>query len=257
MNIFSLSGKTALIVGASRGIGLAIAKEVARAGANTILASRNLEALEKNAEELRAEGLQASALQLDVTDPKSIEEAVAAIPQIDILHAVSGVNTRKHFEDFERKDYDYIFSTNLIGIADLIQAAGRKMIAAGKGGKIVIIGSLSGVIGVPYVAVYSMTKGGVTSLARTLGVEWARHNIQVNCIAPGFILTDLNRKMWQDPKLLDWLPRVQPNPNLGTPADIAPLAVFLSGQGSNYITGQVITVDGGFTSSANWPFEPA
>lgn len=256
MEIFSLSGKTAFIAGASRGIGLAIAREVARAGADTILASRNIEALEKNADELRGQGLKARALRLDVTDPASIREAVEAAGDIDILHCVSGVNTRKHFADFERKDYDYILGTNLVGIAELSQEVGRKMIARGQGGKIVMIGSLTTLIGVPYVAVYAMSKGGIGALARTLGVEWARHNIQVNCIAPGFILTDLNRKMWSDPTLLDWLPRVQPNPNLGKPEDIAPLAVFLSGQGANYITGQVITVDGGFTSSANWPFQP-
>jgi NAD(P)-dependent dehydrogenase (short-subunit alcohol dehydrogenase family) len=255
-DIFSLAGKTALVVGASRGIGLAIAREVARAGADTILASRNLEALEKNAAALRGEGFLARSLKMDVADPGSIQEAVAAAGHLDILHCVSGVNTRKRFETFERKDYDYILGTNLIGIAELTQEVGRKMIERGQGGKIVMIGSLTTIIGVPYVAVYAMSKGGVGALARTLAVEWARHNIQVNCIAPGFILTDLNRKMWQDPVLLDWLPRVQPNPNLGTPADIAPLAVFLSGQGSNYITGQVITVDGGFTSSANWPFQP-
>ena len=256
MNIFSLSGKTAFVAGASRGIGLAIAEGVARAGADTILASRNIEVLEQNAARLRDEGFKARAVRLDVCDPASIREAVEAVPEIDILHCVSGVNTRKHFEDFDRKDFDYILGTNLVGIAELVQVVGRQMIARGKGGKIVNIGSMTTIRGVPYVGAYALSKSGIGGLTRTLAAEWAKYGIRVNCIAPGFILTDLNRKMWQDETLLDWLPRVQPNPVLGTPADVAPLAVFLSCDGSNYISGQVIAVDGALSTAVNWPFEP-
>ena len=166
------------------------------------------------------------------------------------------MNTRKHFEDFDRKDFDYILGTNLVGIAEVVQAVGRQMIARGKGGKIVNIGSMTTIRGVPYVGAYALSKSGIGGLTRTLAVEWAKYGIRVNCIAPGFIITDLNRKMWQDETLLDWLPRVQPNPVLGTPADVAPLAVFLSCDGSNYISGQVIAIDGALSNAVNWPFEP-
>ena len=103
-------------------------------------------------------------------------------------------------------------------------------------------------VGLPYISVYAMTKGALGQLTKALAAEWGRHNIQVNCIAPGFIVTDLNRGMWESPasaKLRDWLKGVQANPRLGAPEDIAPLAVFLTGRGADYITGQIIAVDGG------------
>jgi NAD(P)-dependent dehydrogenase (short-subunit alcohol dehydrogenase family) len=108
----------------------------------------------------------------------------------------------------------------------------------------------------PYLAVYAISKGGLGQLTKVLAAEWGKYNIQVNCIAPGFILTDLNRKMWEQPHMNGWLRGVQANPRLGTPEDIAPLAVLLSGRGSDYITGQIIAVDGGYTTTAVWPFEP-
>jgi NAD(P)-dependent dehydrogenase (short-subunit alcohol dehydrogenase family) len=111
--------------------------------------------------------------------------------------------------------------------------------------------------GLPYLAVYAMTKGAIMQMTAALAAEWGRYNIQVNCIAPGFILTDLNRSMWAPPEMLDWLKTVQAIPRLGTPEDVAPLAVFLAGPGSNYITGQTIPVDGGYTTTASWPFTAA
>jgi gluconate 5-dehydrogenase len=99
-----------------------------------------------------------------------------------------------------------------------------------------------------------MTKGAIAQMTRALAAEWGRHNIQVNCIAPGFIETDLNRAMWQPPAMREWLQGAQANPRLGTPEDVAPLAVFLAGPGADYITGQVIAVDGGYSTTANWPF---
>jgi NAD(P)-dependent dehydrogenase (short-subunit alcohol dehydrogenase family) len=101
-----------------------------------------------------------------------------------------------------------------------------------------------------------MTKSALAGLTRTLAAEWAKYNIQVNCIAPGFILTDLNRDMWARDEMKQWLAGVQANPRLGTPDDVAPLAVLLAGRGGDYITGQVIPVDGGYSTTANWPFQP-
>jgi gluconate 5-dehydrogenase len=247
-----LTNKTALVAGASRGIGLAIAQELAHAGARVILAARSMAVLEKEAEALRGLGLQAVPLQMDLANPNGPPD----LPDIDVLVNVAGTNIRKPFEKYTKRDYDYLLQTNLSGIVQLTQKAGARMIARGRGGKIVFIGSLMSLLGLPYVTIYGITKSALAGLTRTLAAEWGKHNIQVNCIAPGFILTDLNRDMWQQPEMRQWLQQSQANPRLGTPADVAPLAAFLCGPSSDYITGQVIAVDGGFTTTSVWPFAP-
>jgi len=251
LNLFSLSGKTALVAGASRGIGLAIAQQMAGMGARTILAARSKKALEEHARALP----NATALELDITKPESIEAAVEAAGVPDIVVNVAGTNIRKPFEKYTPEEYEHILATNLHGIVTLTQKVGAKMIARGQGGKVIMIGSLMSLLGLPYLSVYAITKGGLGQLTRALAAEWGRHNIQVNCIAPGFILTDLNRHMWESEKMLEWLKGCQANPRLGTPEDVAPLAVFLAGRGGDYITGQIIPVDGGYTTTAFWPFQ--
>ncbi len=253
-NPFSLAGKTALVAGASRGIGQAIAEALARAGARTIVASRNREALDAIAAGLRAEGCAAEAAELDVASRESRARLVESLPEIDILLNVAGINKRLRFEDYSREDYDRLLETNLHGIVELTQAIGRRMIERGAGGKIVNIGSLTSVTGLPFVSVYTITKAALAGLTRALAAEWGRHNIQVNCIAPGFIVTDLNRDMWSQAPMLEWLKQSQANPRTGTPEDVAPLAVFLASPASDYITGQVIAVDGGFLETQVWPF---
>ncbi len=256
-NPFSLAGKTALVAGASRGIGLAIAQGVARAGARTILASRSLTSLAEAARNLRGEGFQAEALELDIASRDSRERAVEALPPVDILINVAGINFRKRFENYSPAEYQRILDTNLTGVFELTQAVGRGMVERGTGGKIVTIGSLMSVSGLPYVTVYAITKSALAGMTRSLAAEWGRYDIQVNCIAPGFIITDLNREMWKAPELLAWLKGVQAMPRTGTPEEIASLAVFLSSPGANFITGQVIAADGGASTTAVWPFEPA
>jgi len=254
---FSLSNKTALIVGASRGIGLSIARHMAQAGARTMLAARSVDRLEKIAEEFRSQGYSAAPVRLDLTDMSTIKSCVDSLSHIDILVNVSGTNVRKPFTEYTAEEYDRIMQTNLHGIVSLTQAVGAKMIARGAGGKIINIGSLMSLLGLPYLTVYAMTKSALAGLTRTLAAEWGKHNIQVNCIAPGFILTDLNRAMWQEPAMHQWLAGAQPNPRMGSADDVAPLAVFLGSHGSDYVTGQVIAVDGGYSTTANWPHQPA
>lgn len=256
LQTFSLDGKTALVAGASRGIGLAIAQLLARCGARTVLAARSAGALEEQARLLTDEGCKAEAASLDIASNQSIDELCARYPEVDILINVSGTNVRNHFEKYTSEQYEKIMSTNLHGFFRLTQKIGGGMVERGRGGKIVSIGSLMSVAGLPYITVYAMTKSALAGLTRSLAAEWGQHNIQVNCIAPGFIITTLNQDMWQPENMRTWLRGVQANPRTGTPEDIAPLAVFLSGPGSDYITGQVIAADGGYTTTAVWPYTP-
>lgn len=251
-----MTGKRALVAGASRGIGLAIAKAVAEAGARTVLAARSEAALEKQAQALNDAGHLASCVKLDFTSSDSIRKCAESVGAVDILINVAGTNVRRRFEQYTREEYNHILQTNLHGIVELTQLVGAKMITAGKGGKVIHIGSLMSLLGIPYLSVYAITKAALGGLTKATAAEWGRYNIQVNCIAPGFILTDLNRDMWQDPEMARWLAGAQANPRMGSPDDIAPLAVFLSGKGSDYITGQIISVDGGYTTTAVWPFQP-
>jgi NAD(P)-dependent dehydrogenase (short-subunit alcohol dehydrogenase family) len=252
--VLNLTSKNALVAGASRGIGLAIARALAEAGARTILAARSIDKLEAQAKALREEGLSAAALQLDFTSSDSIQKAADTVGPVDILVNVAGTNIRKPFEQYTREDYDFILQTNLHGIFELTQKIGARMQA--KGGKIINIGSLMSMVGLPYASIYAMSKGAIAQMTKALAAEWGKYNIQVNCIAPGFILTDLNKKMWEQAEMAAWLRGVQANPRLGSVDDIAPLAVFLAGKGADYITGQVIAVDGGYMSTAIWPFQP-
>jgi gluconate 5-dehydrogenase len=255
-DLFRLDGKIALIAGASRGIGLAIARGVAAAGARTIMAARSLDKLRSQAEQLRHQGFQVEPVELDIASPNSVASVAEAVGDVDILINVSGTNLRKRFEEYTPSEYESILSVNLHGLFRLTQRVGARMVARGQGGKIIFIGSLMSLLGLPYLTVYSITKSALAGLTRSLAAEWGRYNIQVNCIAPGFIITDLNRQMWQAEEMKKWLEGAQAIPRTGVPEDVAPLAVFLSSRGSDYITGQVIAVDGGYTTTAVWPFKP-
>lgn len=254
---FSLTGKTAFVAGASRGIGQAIAEHLAAAGAHTLLASRSAEALESIAARLRAQGLSAEAVELDIASAESRRQAAESAGQADILVNVAGTNIRKRFEDYTPEEYAFLLNTNLNGIVELTQLIGRQMVSRAQGGKIINIGSLTSLHGLPYVTVYALTKSAMAGWTRALAAEWGRYNIQVNCIAPGFVLTDLNRAMWEPPHMMEWLKGTQALPRMGSPEDIAPLAVFLASRGADFITGQVIAADGGCSTTENWPFAPA
>jgi gluconate 5-dehydrogenase len=246
-----LKGKTVLVTGASRGIGLAIAKSMSAAGAEVIVASRSMNVLLDIASELKGR-----AIELDLTSDASIEHAAHAAGAVDVLVNVAGINIRKNFEDYSKAEIQSIFQSNLFGSMDLTQRIGRGMIERKSGGKIINIGSMSATLGIPFIAIYGASKGALTAWTRCLAAEWGRHNIQVNGIAPGFVLTDLNRAMWQEEKLQQWIQTSQPCPRLGTPDDISATAVYLASSQSDYMTGQTLAVDGGHSVTSMWPFSP-
>ena len=216
-----------------------------------MLAARSKDKLETLAKEMNGR-----YVEVDMMDNESIKRAVEQAGDVDILVNVAGTNIRKRFEDYTPEQYHTIVQTNLHSLAEITRLVGKRMIARGKGGKIVNIGSLTTFSGIPYIAVYAMTKGAVGQLTKALAAEWAQFDIQVNCIAPGFILTDLNRAMWQPESMNEWRKAIQANDRMGTPEDIAPMAVFLAAPGSDYITGQVIAVDGGASTTMKWPMAP-
>jgi len=254
IEVFSLAGRTALVAGASRGIGLAIARALAACGAHTILAARSADVLARCTEELRVAGLSAEWSHLDTTDHASVTRVASELPALDVLVNIVGTNVRKPFLDYSSEEYRSLMETNVSGLVDLTQQVGRRMVERGCGGKIIFIGSLVVHIGVPYVSVYAMTKGALAALTKALAAEWAPFDIQVNCIIPGLILTGLNAQMWESQEMRDWLVTAQANPRLGRPEDLVPMAVLLAGRASDYITGQLIAIDGGYTTTKMWPF---
>lgn len=251
--LFGLEGKVALVTGASGGIGSGIAKAYAAAGATVILNGTRREKLEALAAEIEGKTV---IMPADLSTPDAcralIEEIDATLGRLDILVNNAGINRRKPAADFTEDDYRTILSVNLDGVFFLSQAA-YPLIKKGGGGKIIQIGSMTSYIGLGNVAVYGMTKSAIAQLAKTLAVEWAKDNIQVNCLAPGFIVTPLTEAgMFSDQKKVNWLMQRIPAHRPGTPADLVGTALLMASPASDYLTGQVIAVDGGFLAGGSW-----
>jgi NAD(P)-dependent dehydrogenase (short-subunit alcohol dehydrogenase family) len=249
MTALSLTGKTALVTGASSGLGRRFAEVLAQAGAAVALTGRRVDRLEDLERELTRAGRRCFACAMDVLNLASIEEAVAkveaALGPIDILVNNSGVSAQKRMGQYTEADYDLVMDTNVKGAFFVAQAVGRRMIEAKRAGRIINIASVAGLRVLSQLGVYSMSKAALITMTKSMAHEWARFGINVNAICPGYIETEINRDHWQTDagrKLVEMLPRRR----VGHPADLDGLLLLLAGDGSEHISGAVITVDDGF-----------
>jgi NAD(P)-dependent dehydrogenase (short-subunit alcohol dehydrogenase family) len=252
-----LSGRVALVTGASGGLGAQFAKTLSRAGAAVVLASRRMDKLKELRAQIEAEGGDAHVVSLDVTDHASIKAGVAhaetEVGPIDILINNSGVSTTQRIQDVAEEDYDFIFNTNVKGAFFVAQEVGKRMLARSRGtapgtfsgGRIINIASMAGLRVLPQIGVYCMSKAAVVQMTRAMALEWGKFGINVNAICPGYIDTEINHHHWeteQGKKLVQMLPRKR----IGKPEDLDALLVMLASGQSHFINGAVIAADDGF-----------
>nr|MBC7243844.1 3-oxoacyl-ACP reductase FabG [Chloroflexota bacterium] len=245
-----LKGRTALVTGASQGIGKAISLALAEAGADVIVnCDRNMTAAEAVAQEIRALGCRAIAVQADVSKcdqvTRMVQQALAAFGTIDILVNNAGIFIPSPIEDLREEDWDRVIDVNLKGVFLCCQAVGRHMIERKAGGSIINVASISGHMPEINGGAYSPSKAGVLALTCLLAVEWAKYGIRVNALSPGPIMTPLQRAAFPSEKLLAARNRAVPMNRHGLPEEMAKVAVFLASDDASYITGADITADGG------------
>jgi NAD(P)-dependent dehydrogenase (short-subunit alcohol dehydrogenase family) len=248
-DLFSVQDRVVLVSGGSRGIGLALAQACRERGARVIVSARHEDTL-------RATGLPYECC--DVADPEAVDRTVGRVVQqhgrLDVLYNVAGINFRHAAATFPVERLDEILAVNLRGSYLMAAACGRVMVAQRRG-KVVNIASLHTSQSLPGVSAYAASKGAIGSLTRALAVEWAPANVQVNALAPGFIETDLNRKLWEHPAMRGWAEGRTPAGRLGVPADLVGAALFLASAASDFVTGVVLDVDGGYQAGSAWPLE--
>lgn len=252
-NLFDLSGKVAIVTGASRGLGQYFGRALATAGADLVITSRSLETLAPFQKEIESMGRRALPLQLDVRDFDSIqqmvEEAWRHYGQIEILVNNAGCNVRKPSVEVTWDDWNLVLDTNLRGTFFVAQAVARKMIPR-RYGKIINIGSVTSVFGFAGLAPYCASRGGVKQLTMSLADDWGKFGITVNCLAPGWFKTAQTRVLYEDETWVDYLIDRIPLKRPGTPKDLDGAVVFLASDAAEYVTGQTILVDGGITTGS-------
>ncbi|MEG3129333.1 glucose 1-dehydrogenase [Pantoea cypripedii] len=249
LSTFSLAGKRALVTGATRGIGFALARALLQAGASVIITGRQQSTLTQAVSLLREESDNVTGLLLDVTQTPQIAQAIASIGNIDIL--VNNAGTEQVCPSLEADEalWDTIVGTNLKGAFFCAQAAAKGMAASGTGGVIINLCSLTSCVGVPGAAAYGSSKSGLVGLTRTLSTEWAGHNIRVNGIGPGYFETDMTQVFYQDEQWRNAMQQKIPLGRFGELDDLAGSVVFLSSDAARYITGQILYVDGGYLAA--------
>ncbi|MDR7868225.1 MAG: glucose 1-dehydrogenase [Sporomusaceae bacterium] len=246
-----LSGKAAIVTGGSKGIGFGMACALAHAGADIVIVSRNLAEGEEAAKEIQAMGRKAVAVSCDVTSPEAVDamvtKAVATFGKVDILLNNAGMNIRKPVVELAADEWDKVLNTNLKGIFLVAQRVGKEMIKQ-KSGKIINIASILGLIGLPMLAPYAASKGGIVQLTKVLALEWAPYNINVNAIAPAYIRTPMTEGWLTDKERLNAILSATPMGRLGSIEDLAGPVVFLASDWASYITGHTLMVDGGWVA---------
>lgn len=250
-NPFDLSGQIALITGSSRGLGYAMARGLAQAGARVVLNSRDSVSLGNAAADLAAEGADVAALAFDVTSPDSVEEAIAhcenEIGPIDILVNNAGIQIRAPLEDFRHDDFERMLSAHVVSTFSVSQAVARHMIPRGRGKIINICSILTGVAR-PTVAPYGAAKAAIANLTRGMAADWAPKGLHINAIAPGYFKTELNQALIANPEFNAWVEQRTPMGRWGEVGELGPVAVFLASNASSYINGHILYVDGAFTA---------
>jgi len=247
----SLAGRVAVVTGASRGLGRAIALALAEAGADVALAARAKRDLEDTGALVQRAGRRALVAPTDVASYAEVEalmgRAVRELGRLDIVVNNAGVAKVAPLAEMTPDDWRFMVDANLTGVFNGCRAAAPHLIAQ-KSGKVINVASVLGQVGLPGYTIYAATKGGVIALTRALGVEWARHGIQVNAIAPGWFATDMTDPAFSDPKINERLTRDIPMRRIGRPEEIGPLAIYLASDASAFMTGQTIFLDGGHSA---------
>ncbi len=251
--LFDLTGKVAIITGTSRGIGQYFARALAKAGADLIITSRDISRLDNFKEEIESLGRKALPVKLDVLLQSDIEKmvrtAISEYGKIDILVNNAGLNIRAPGTELNRQDWDTVLDINLKGSFFCAQAVAREMIKRNYG-RIINIGSCTCVFGMEGIAPYTASRGGILALTRSLAVEWGKFSITVNVLAPGWFKTAQNAVLYENKKWVDYITDRIPLNRPGQPNDLDGAVVFLASDASAYITGQIILVDGGFTTGS-------
>ena len=251
--LFDLTGKVAIVTGTSRGLGQYFGRALARAGADLVITSRDVSRLSEFKREIEASGRKALPVQLDVLSQSDIQNmvraAVAEYGKIDILVNNAGLNIRSPSAEFAWQDWDTVLDTNLKGAFFCAQAVAKEMMKRNYG-RIVNVGSCTCVFGMEGIAPYTASRTGILGVTRSLAAEWGRHGITVNVLAPGWFKTAQNAVLYENKKWVDYITGRIPLARPGQPHDLDGTVVFLASDASAYITGQMILVDGGFTTGA-------
>ncbi len=251
--LFDLTGKVAVITGGNGGIGLGIAMGLAGAGANIVIAARSVEKTAQALEDIRTLGVEAHGITVDVTQEPAIQRMVTStidhMGRLDILVNNSGIAVRAQPQELTSAQWDSVMDVNLRGAFLASKEAYAQMVKAG-GGKVINVGSMYSIFGSDWGSPYAASKGGLVQLTKSLAVAWAKDNIQVNAVLPGWIVTDLTRGIQDaDPNRYDNISRRIPTGRWGEPSELAGAAVFLASTASDYVTGATLAVDGGYSSA--------